>query len=272
MDNKTRIMAVDGSELSRTIISRVLQNELEGAQVVTCSTAEDALRRLLVQDRFDLITTALALPGMDGLEFSRRVRKSGMHCHTPVIVISGDTGSRVLRECFAAGVTDYFDKSLGYEALAEFIKGLLQRHCGTVGRILYVEDSRTAAAINRQIMEKHGLQVTHTTTAEEALGLLEKGAQERRAYREFDIVFTDFLLKGSMTGGDLLRAIRAQLHLSLQEMPVLMITANATDFAQIEAFYSGANDFVSKPIVEEILLARIRSLLFIKQQFNALRS
>ncbi len=270
MDNKTRIMTVDGSELSRTIISRVLQNKLEGTDVVTCSTAEEALR-LLEQGKFDLITTALVLPDMDGLKFSRRVRKSGIHCHTPVIVVSGDTGSSVQREGFAAGVTDYFDKSLGYEVLAEFLKDLLQRHRGTVGRVLYVEDSRTAAAINLQVMEKHGLQVTHTTTAEEALGLLEKGAQDKRASREFDIVITDFLLKGSMTGGDLVQAIRARLHFSHQEMPVLMITANATDFAQIEAFYSGANDFVSKPIVEEILLARIRSLLLIKQQFNALR-
>lgn len=269
MHNKTRIMTVDGSELSRTIIARVLQNELESVEVVTCPTAEEALYRL-AQDRFDLVTTALVLPDMGGLEFCRRVRKSGTHCHAPVIVVSGDTGGRVLREGFAAGVTDYFDKSLGYEALAEFIKDLLQRHRGTVGRVLYVEDSRTAAAINLQIMERHGLQVTHTTTAEEALGLLEKGAQDKRAYREFDIVITDFLLKGSMTGGDLVQAIRTRLHLSHLEMPVLMITANATDFTQVEAFYSGANDFVSKPIVEEILLARIRSLLFIKQQFNAL--
>lgn len=271
MDKTTRIMAVDSSELSRTLISRILRNEMADVEVVACATAEEALDQLSRQ-RFDLITTALALPDMDGLDFSRRVRKTATHRYTPVIVVSGDADSRLLREGFAAGVTDYFDKSQGYEALVEFIKEFTQRHCGMVGRVLYVEDSRTAAAISRQIMEKHGLQVIHTVTAEEALALLGQDEREKRPAQEFDIVITDFFLKGSMTGGDLLHAIRTRLHLSHQEMPVLMITANNTDAAQIEAFHAGANDFVCKPLVEEIFMARIRSLLLIKQQFNALRN
>lgn len=271
MEKTSRILAVDGSELSRTIISRILRNAIEGIEVITCATAEEALQ-LLSRQKFDLITTALVLPDMDGLDLSRRIRRSDNHRYTPVIVVSGDADSRLLREGFAAGVTDYFDKSQGYEALVEFIRDFMQRHCGLVGRILYVEDSRTAAAVNRQIMEKHGLQVTHTTTAEQALGLLENCKHEKRVSQEFDIVITDFFLKGKMTGGDLLHAIRTRLHMSQQEMPVLMITANNSDAAQIEAFHAGANDFVTKPIVEEIFMARIRSLLLIKQQYNALRN
>jgi len=70
-----------------------------------------------------------------------------------------------------------------------------------------------------------------------------------------------------------LHAIRAKLRLSQQEMPVLVITAaDADEGRQTEVFHAGANDFVNKPIVEEVLIARIRSLLLIKQQFFALKS
>jgi two-component system cell cycle response regulator len=58
---------------------------------------------------------------------------------------------------------------------------------------------------------------------------------------------------------------------SQQEMPVLVITAGDADKYQIEAFRAGANDFVTKPFIEEVLITRIRSLLLIKQQFNALK-
>ncbi|MDE2089102.1 MAG: diguanylate cyclase [Gammaproteobacteria bacterium] len=272
----TAIMVVDGSEVSRTIISRLLRTEMENAHVITCANASDAMEHL-EREKFDLITTALMLPDMDGLDLSRRVRKSSTHHYTPIIVVSGDADSRLLREGFAAGVTDYFDKSQGYQAFSEFIKDFTHRNSGLVGKVLYVEDSQTAATLTCHVMEKHGLQVTYVPTAEQALELLEQAhnPQDNQGSGP-DIVMTDFFLKGRLTGGDLLHAIRAKFHYSQQEMPVLVITANDNDDAnnnekQAEVFHAGANDFVTKPIVEEVLMARIRSLLLIKQQFTALK-
>lgn len=265
------ILVVDGSEVSRTIIARILRHEMEGSRVVTCATGAEALEQLALS-RFDLLTTALMLPDMDGLDLCRRIRADHTHRYMPVIVVSGDADSRLLREGFAAGVTDYFDKSLGYQAFVEFVKAFMRRNAGLVGRVLYVEDSPTAATVVRQIMERQGLQVVHTATAEQALELLEQTRPGGpKAAEGFDVVVTDFYLQGRMTGGDLLHAIRARLHYSQQEMPVLVITANDSEERQAEVFHAGANDFVTKPIVEEVLMARIRSLLLIKQQFNALK-
>lgn len=267
----TSIMVVDGSEVSRTIISRILRTEMENARVTTCANAAEALD-YLEREKFDLITTALMLPDMDGLDLSRRIRKSPSHHYTPVIVVSGDADSRLLREGFAAGVTDYFDKSLGYQIFSEFVKDFTSRNSGLVGKVLYVEDSQTAATLTCHIMEKHGLRVTYVSTAEQALELLEQARENAETPGTgYDIVITDFFLKDRMTGGDLLHAIRAKLHYSQQEMPVLVITANNNDEKQAEVFHAGANDFVTKPIVEEVLIARIRSLLLIKQQFTALK-
>lgn len=266
-----RILVVDGSEVARTIIVRILSEEMPDTDIVTSATVKEACA-WLENSHFDLVTTSLMLPDKDGLELSRYVRASSHHHYTPTIVVSGDADTRLLREGFAAGVTDYFDKSLGYRAFAEFIKDFMQRKFGLVGRILYVEDSRLTAALIIKLMEKHGLQVIHTTHAEQALQLLRDCAPSGPlAPEQFDIVITDFYLEGRLTGGDLLHAIRAKFHYSQQEMPVLVLTSSNEEEKQVELFHAGANDFVFKPVVEEVLMARIRSLLLIKQQFAALK-
>ena len=138
--------------------------------------------------------------------------------------------------------------------------------------MLYVEDSPTTAHHTCRLMERHGLQVIHCSTAERAIELLAvaaPGAPEEDV--GFDVVVTDFYLKDYLTGGDLLHAIRAKFRYSQQEMPVLVLTDAQEAERQVDVFHAGANDFVQKPIVEEILIARIRSLLLIKQQFLALK-
>ncbi|MEJ2143109.1 MAG: diguanylate cyclase [Gammaproteobacteria bacterium] len=265
---KTRIMVVDGSTVSCQILARILRDEVDNSEVVTCKSGEEALKALS-EKKFDLITTALLLSDMDGLALSRQIRDSKVHNYTPIIVVSGDADSRLLREGFEAGVTDYFDKSNGYKAFGDFIRSFIQRNSGMVGHILFVEDSRTAAAVTRKILEKQGLKVTHTTSAEEALAMLNENTEHPDSPDSFDMVITDFYLVGNMTGGDLLHAIRARMHYSQQELPVLVITGN--DDTQVEVFHAGGNDFVTKPIVEEVILARVRALLLIKHQYDALK-
>ncbi len=270
-DKASRIMIVDRSEVARSIISHILQKEMNDAYIVTCGSAEEALE-YLHREKFDLITTSLLLPGLDGLDLCHEIRKSDKQHLTPVIVVSSDADTRLLREGFSAGVTDYFNKSLGYKKLVEFIKDVCQRHSGLVGRVLYVEDSLSTAQTTQSLMEKHGLYITHITSAEEALQLLKQAKDAPLDSNEgFDIVFTDFFLEGQMTGGDLLYAIRTQLHYSRQEMPVLVITIEDNKSSQAEIFHAGANDFITKPVIEEVLIARIKSLLLVRHQYNVLQ-
>ncbi|MFK5914405.1 MAG: diguanylate cyclase, partial [Woeseiaceae bacterium] len=221
--------------------------------------------------QYDLITTALLLPDIDGLALCRDIRQSINHKYTPVIVVSGDADERLLQEGFKAGVTDYFDKSGGYKAFGDFIKSFTQRNSNLVGHVLFIEDSKTAAAVISKILEKHGLKVTHCDSAERAMKYLEEQHAQPDMQDPFDLVITDFYLKGKLTGGDLLYAIRARFHYSPQELPVLVITGNDDQKTQVEVFHAGGNDFVTKPILEEVIMARIRLLLLIRHQFEMLK-
>ncbi|MCK5720707.1 MAG: response regulator [Thiomargarita sp.] len=264
-------MIVDRSEVARSIISHILHKEMNGVYIVTCGSAEEAME-YLHRDKFHLITTSLLLPGLDGLDFCHEIRKSDKQHLTPVIFVSSDADRRLLKEGFSAGVTDYFNKSLGYKRLVEFMKDVLRRHAGLVGKILYVEDSLTDAEVTQIYMEKHGLHITHVTSGEKALALLTRLQQKGKGIETFDIIFTDFFLSGQMTGGDLLYAIRTQLHYSRQEMPVLVITIQDNIEFQAEIFQAGANDFTTKPVIEEVLIARLKSLLLVKHQYNVIKN
>ena len=270
MGNKTtRILLVDGSSVTRALLTKTLLEELPHVEVTAVETSKEALAKL-TQTHFDLLSTALMLPDMDGLALCRQVRKTDELNYLPVIVVSGDADTRLLREGFAAGVTDYFDKSNGYKAFGSFVRTFIQRHSGMVGQVLFVEDSATSAAVTVNILQQQGLKVLHVDNAEEAMSYI-AGSGEDNTTIPIDLVITDFYLEGKMTGGDLLYAIRATLQLSQQELPVLVLTGNDDQQTQVEVFHAGANDFVPKPIVEEILIARVRALLLIKHQHDALK-
>lgn len=263
---ESHIMVVDSDVVSREIMARILRNVLD-AEVSTWEQAGPALLAL-ADYRYNLVITARNLSDMDGLEFCRRMRATEAHHFTPIVVFTEGADEQLLKEGFSAGVTNYFDKSQGYPAFGNFIKVFSQRHRGMVGNVLYIEDSRTAATMAMRLFERHGLKVSHVESAEEGLELLQR-VREGEGER-FDIVITDLHLKGEMSGKDLLRELRGRLQYSQQELPVLMITGNDDVRTQVDAFHAGANDFVTKPLVEEVVMARVRSLLTIKHQHDAL--
>ncbi|MET0091869.1 MAG: response regulator, partial [Candidatus Thiodiazotropha sp.] len=202
------IMLVDNSTTTREALTRRLPQAMPEVRVTRCSSAAEALD-LMQQERYSLITTALLLPDMDGLDLCRKIRASQRHRYAPVIVVSSDADQRLLHEGFNAGVTDYFDKALGFMAFGQFIKSFLERNPVLRGRILYLEDSRTAAMATRKMLEQHGMEVVHVSSVEEAQSLLE---QARSGSAEpFDLVITDFHLQGRRTGGDLLYFLRVNL-------------------------------------------------------------
>lgn len=245
------------------------QNTATMLECVSCANAKQALKKL-AEEHFDLVTTSLMLPDMDGLELCRLIRSDKHTRLIPVIVISGDADERLITEGFSSGVTDYFNKSRGHAELASFIFNYLERTYGAAPRILLVEDSLTVATMLRKMLQKQGMQVVHYPKAENAMDLLNEVQNEDDTSLQFDVVLTDFNLEGDMTGGDLLYGIRMKLGKSPHELPVLVMTANDNVEQQVELFNAGANDFITKPAVEQILIARIKALVLIRQQYLTL--
>src|SRR5699024_8446008 len=100
-----RVLVVDGSKVVRRLITRVLESELEGVQVVACADAAEA-KAALQDDVIDFVTIALRLPDMDGLELARYIRGFVDQTYVPIVVVSGDVEARLRERSLGDDVTD----------------------------------------------------------------------------------------------------------------------------------------------------------------------
>ncbi|WP_038580155.1 response regulator [Dyella japonica] len=260
-----RVLVVDGSKVVRQLIARVLKSELPDSDVVGAGSGAEA-KELMDGGAFDFITIALRLPDMDGLELARHVRESAAQAYVPIVVVSGDVDGRLHSRTLGEHVTDYFDKSLGFQALAEFIRGYVKPADSAQGEVLYVEDSRVVALATRRILEKHGLTVHHVVSVEDALVLLDKAKDASRVGA--DIVLTDVSLKGELTGGDLLERIRREYGYGKGRLPVLVMTGDENPANQAALLRAGANDLVEKPIEEKLLMTKLLFQLRVSQHLR----
>lgn len=252
-DDAPRVMVVDGSKLVRKLIGDTLRRALENVEVVACGGIEEA-REALAAAPVNLVTTALVLPDGDGVALARSVREAAGQAYVPVIVVSGDAQAHLEARQFTEDVTDYFDKGLGHEALATFIRGYVQPEPIPDARVLYVEDSKVVALATKRMLERHGVQVMHFIGVEEALEYLEthRGQDDPGA----DLVLTDVYLKGELSGMDLLQRLRGDFGYGKRRLPVLVMTGDDNRDNQSKLLRQGANDLVLKPIEERLLVTK----------------
>ena len=121
---------------------------------------------------------------------------------------------------------------------------------GLRARVLVCDDDRDIREVVGAMLEAVGLDVETATSGEQAL--------ERIRLKKYDLLVLDWNLPG-MTGIELCRLIRREAVIAA--LPVLFLTAHASSKDIVEAFASGADDYVVKPFRAPELGARIFGLL-----------
>ena len=250
-----RVMVVDGSKLVRKLIGDVLHKELPNANVIACDGIE-AARAALAEGAVDFVTTSLVLPDGDGTAIARIVREAAGQAYVPVVVVSGDVQSRLESRSLAEDVTDYFDKALGQQALAAFIRGYVDPQPVPGARVLYVEDSRVVALATKRMLEAHAMVVTHVDSAEAALEFLHEHRSEEVEDIGTDLLLSDVYLKGALSGHELLSQVRKAFGYSKRRLPVVVMTGDDNREHQASLLREGANDLVLKPIEERLLVIK----------------
>ena len=223
---------------------------------------------------FEVITTGINLPDTDGHKLVDEIRQTPKNKDTAIFVVSGDTDTRVTGTNSGdnGAVTAYIDKAEGHKSLVNFILNFLGSNNDVPIRVLYVDKSATSTAITTTILQKNGVEYQHFKEAPEALEFLKNDIKEHGKC-SMDVMITDLTLSGNMHGFALIQAIRNELELDYLALPVLLMTIEPgederTDFTGI--FGAGTNDFITKPVNESDLLARLQTLVNIKRQSEAL--
>jgi len=116
--------------------------------------------------------------------------------------------------------------------------------------ILIVEDEADIRKLVRYNLEQEGFVPLEAADGEQALALLRK----QRPH----LLILDLMLPG-MNGLEVCRVLRADERLA--KLPVLMLTARATEVDKVLGLEIGADDYVTKPFSPRELVARVKALL-----------
>jgi PAS domain S-box-containing protein len=187
--------------------------EAEGFSVLRAATAEEALL-LAPQQKLNLITLDIQLPGIDGWEFLRRIGESGKQAHVPVLIISGAAESNL---ALARGAAAVLQKPITRLQLKTSLANLgLHPVKGRTHTVLVVDDDPKAVEMIAKFLPTPEYAVVRAYSGSEAIIL----AQRLRP----DLIILDLMMP-EVNGFDVVKAL--QRNSDTAGIQVLVVTAKA---------------------------------------------
>lgn len=244
-----RVLIVDPSRTVTVTLATLFVKF--GCEHCAAGSGQEALS-VLERQAVDLLCFTYELPDMNGIDFFVAAKARRLVHTQPCLLLTSRQCTDITTMALKAGVTECFSKHRP-EELERFVELFVESNRRRVnGRVLLVEDSSSSALFCREVLERMGLQVEHCQDAEKAIMLW--GAQN------YDLVLTDYVLSGSLSGLSIIRAVRESSGKKALT-PILAISSFNDTARKVEILRNGANDFVSKPMVAEELEARVFNLL-----------
>jgi len=119
---KMRILLIDDDEWIRDSLS--LYFEGEGCHLLALETAEEGIEALKGQ-HYDIIMVDYRLPGMDGLEFLKRIQKS--QSHAMKVLITAYRSKEVVSKAMKIGIDGFIEKPFTTRNIEEALSRLIAK-------------------------------------------------------------------------------------------------------------------------------------------------
>ncbi len=252
-----KILVVEDVELNRELVAQLLE---EDYQVLTAADGEAGIR-LAQRERPDLILMDLSLPVMDGWEAARRIKADPDLRRIPIIAVSAHAMSGDAEKARQCGCDDYLSKPLDEKLLRDKLHhflGPLYQRSGTrpaagAHRILIVDDEPLNVDYLEQELEELGYDTMSARDGQEAL--------ECVAADPPDLILLDILMP-VMDGFAVCRALKGDDATRL--IPIVIMTTLDGIEDRIRGIEAGADDFLTKPVNQRQLIARLQTTLRLK--------
>jgi signal transduction histidine kinase/DNA-binding response OmpR family regulator len=267
-----RLLIVDDDE---DILQYFKANvELSCACCDIAASGEDALAFIEKNGGYDIHFVDWKMPGMDGIELSRRIKATSTG-NSIVIMISGMDLDAIADEAKIAGVDKFLPKPLFLPSITDIIN-----ECLEVGQLISAEEISSNEVdnfgdyhlllaedmdINREIaialLEPTRIGIDSVTNGAEALRMFSE-APDR-----YDMIFMDVQMP-EMDGYEATRRIRAIGTPRARGIPIVAMTANVFREDVERCIEAGMDDHLGKPLNLDEMLDKLRRYLPQLEQIN----
>jgi diguanylate cyclase (GGDEF)-like protein len=183
---EAHVLIVDDDAAIRESMNEFV--DMSGYQSTTASSAEEALERLS-QDEIDVVITDIMLPGMDGLEFTDRIKKE---YDIDVIVMTGYSGDYSYEEAISKGASDFVFKPVRFEELLLRLRRVLKERLLTQERVhmldklkrLSITDGLTKLYNSRYFYNQLKAEIDRTSRYQRPLSLLLLDIDQFKEYND----------------------------------------------------------------------------------------
>ena len=227
-----RILVVDDERNMRKTLADILRDE--GYEVTTAATGQEAIEFCSKQE-FDVILMDVRMPGIDGVEAFRRIRRHREGVR--VILMSAYDVDQLKEAALDEGAVAFLSKPLDLKKVIQLIGEVRET------AILLIGDDQGTVDPLEASLRQQGYKVTVAKSPHDALELVEQ--------IQFDLIFVDVNLP-AMNGLELYLAIKKITPTAV----AIMITGMEEEFEQLarQAVQRNAYTIVRKPLdVDHIL-------------------
>ncbi|MGA1931355.1 GGDEF domain-containing response regulator [Arcobacter sp. YIC-464] len=235
-----KILIVDNSNLIVNVLEELflVKNNFEIYKAKSLAEVED----LIFSNSFFLAISNLVLP--DAL--NGELLETFKNANIPTIVLSSKIDDNFMNKIDNLNIIDYVSKDSihGLESVHELVELLLYIKDT---QVLVVEDSQVVATQIKSLLQTLFLNVKTVSNGNEALNCLNEN-------KDIKMVITDYSMP-QMNGLELTKAIRKQKDTG--SLPIIIISSDSNPQQKIKLFKNGANDYLTKPILEEEIKAKV---------------
>ncbi len=212
-----------------------------------------------------LILMDIQLPGMSGIDALGHLRADPRTRDIPVMAVTASAMTHDRQKILAAGFDAYQAKPINVKGFVEAVAAMLARRprrrlVTAPAKVLVVDDTPQNVKLLADLLSVKGYAVVTAASGPEALDKVEA---ERP-----DIVLLDVMMP-QMSGYEVCKRIRDNPATGI--LPVVMVTALDPSQERIKGLEAGADDFLTKPVNHAELLARVRSLVRVKQLYDTVQ-
>ncbi len=252
------ILIIETSKTSRLVLETIFQ-----PYATNLFFASSGVRAKKIYDvvSIELICVPFYLSDMSATDFIADIRKLELGKTIPILMITSQKSQAATAKSLTDGATEIFrkDNLVELERYLQLYAEQARQQVQIEGDILLLDNDLKQVAEIRSFFKNTKLKFIHLTNAEAAEELVQAA--------EFDLVITNVVLGGAMSGLELIREIR-EINETMYRVPILAISAIVSASQKIELLRAGVNDFIEKPILLEELGVRMKNLLHNKKLFD----